>query len=300
MSPSDRILGCILGGALGDAVGGPYENRPLPIRINPDAALRLSDDTQLTLLTCDALVHTGRPDPQHIAAAFAASFQQRQLNGLGASTFKALQELAAGGHWALVGSKGEFAAGNGPATRIAPLAFLLDASNTTDRQTIRDVCRITHHNDEAYCGALAIVVAIQLAFRGRWRGGEGLIREVSLHLPDSAVRDRLTAMAADSADAPFDDIARRFGTSGHVVESVPLAMIAAERLGEFGFRAVIEEIIAVGGDTDSTASIAGQICGTCGAHQGLPQDWLDRLPDVQDIRRTADRFAKYVETSVNR
>jgi len=295
MSPSDRIIGCILGGALGDAIGGPYENSPPPISLKPDAALRLSDDTQLTLLTCEALVDAGRPDPQCIATAFAASFQQRRLNGLGASTFKALEELAAGGHWALVGSKGELAAGNGPATRVAPLAFLLDPSNSTDRQTIRDVCRITHHNDEAYCGALAVVVAVQLAFRGRWTGGGGLVREVSLRLPDGAVRDRLDAMSANFADAPLAEIGRRFGTSGHVVESVPLALMAAERLDAIGFRAVIEEIIMAGGDTDSTASIAGQICGTCGGQRVLPPGWLDRLPDVPDIRRTADRFAKYVE-----
>lgn len=126
MTLADRIGGCILGGALGDALGGPYENCPAPVALWADAPLRLSDDTQLTLATCESIVRVQRPDPECIAAAFATLFQQRRLRGLGASTFKALQELAAGGHWALVGGKGDRSAGNGPATRIAPLAFLLD------------------------------------------------------------------------------------------------------------------------------------------------------------------------------
>ncbi|HWB13872.1 MAG TPA: ADP-ribosylglycohydrolase family protein [Pirellulales bacterium] len=297
MSPSDRILGCLLGGALGDAMGGPYENKPSPIRLIADVPLRLSDDTQLTLSTCEAIVEAGRPSPQLVAAAFAALFQQRGLRGLGASTYKALQELAAGGHWALVGGKGELAAGNGPATRIAPLAFLLDPSSSSDRQIIRDVCRITHHNEEAYCGALAVVRAIRLAFRGCWRAGRGLLHEVALGLPDCAVRDRLTAMSPDFASVPLAEIARRFGTSGHVVESVPFALMAAEHLGEMSFSAVIEEVVMAGGDTDSTASMAGQICGTCVGQQALPDDWLDRLPEAHDVRRTADCFARFVDSS---
>lgn len=56
-------------------------------------------------------------------------------------------------------------AGNGAAMRIAPLAFHVDPALAQDRQVIRDVCRITHHNDEAYVGALAIVGAVRsLAF----------------------------------------------------------------------------------------------------------------------------------------
>ena len=45
---------------------------------------------------------------------------------------------------------------DGAAMRLAPLAFVLDSDRDDDRRTIRDVCRITHRNDEAYVGGLAI------------------------------------------------------------------------------------------------------------------------------------------------
>ena len=295
MTLSDRVCGCILGGAIGDAMGGPYENASPPIRLDPDAPSRLSDDTQLTLATCEAIIAAGHADPECIAATFAALFQQRRLVGLGASTFKALEDLAAGGHWALAGARGEQAAGNGSAIRIAPLAFLFDPSEDHARQVIHDVSRITHHSDEAYCGALAVVTAVRSAFTGSWQGGSGLLSRVGSLLPDSAVRDRVRALESDFVDAPLGDLARRFGTSGYVVESVPFAIAAAERLDRIGFRAIIEQVIQAGGDTDSVASIAGQICGTCLGPNALPKDWLERLPGLVQVGKTAQSFATYVE-----
>jgi len=49
-----------------------------------------------------------------------------------------------------------------------PLAFLLEPARPVDRTVIRDVCRITHQNDEAYAGALAVVVAIRSVLSGTW------------------------------------------------------------------------------------------------------------------------------------
>jgi len=87
-------------------------------------------------------------------------FRARRIRRMGSSTLKALRDLDAGGHWVLVGRRGEHAAGNGAAMRIAPLAFCTDPSTSLGRQMIRGVCRITHHSEEAYVGALAVVLSI--------------------------------------------------------------------------------------------------------------------------------------------
>ena len=131
----DRILGCILGGAIGDAFGRPYENLRPPIVICDADEWRLSDDTQLTLATCEAIAaNNGVVDPAVIAERFAHWHRARRVTGMGSSTLKALTELVAGGHWALVGGKGERAAGNGAAMRAAPLAFCLDPTDDSRRQ----------------------------------------------------------------------------------------------------------------------------------------------------------------------
>ena len=115
-----------------------------------------------------------------------------RIRGIGSSTLKALRDLEAGAHWALAGAKGERAAGNGAAMRAAPLAFVLDPEDARDRATFRDACRITHHHDEAYAGALAVMLAIREVLR---EGTEDFVASVVEHLPDSAVRDEGEAVA---------------------------------------------------------------------------------------------------------
>src|SRR4051794_30405994 len=122
----DRVLGCILGGAIGDALGGPYEGQPGPLTVQPDLPWGLSDDTQLTLATCEAIIATGAITPASIADRFTAWFRSGRITGMGASTLKALRDLSAGAHWALAGRKGDRGAGNGAAMRVAPLAFCID------------------------------------------------------------------------------------------------------------------------------------------------------------------------------
>jgi ADP-ribosylglycohydrolase len=287
----DAILGCIVGGAIGDAAGAAFEGSPdgpAP-RMSSRADWRLTDDTQLTLATCEALTERGTPDPAHIADSLLRWFRARRLSGLGASTLKALRDLDAGAHWALAGRKGERAAGNGAAMRIAPLAFCVNPLEVESRRLIRDVCRITHHSDEAYIGAFAVVLAI-----GAARGGERSLEWIASQLPDTSVRDRLLGYAALPAEETLAEAARRYGASGYVVESVPLALLAARQVGRLGFAGMLEQVIAAGGDTDTNAALACQVAGTALGFVGLPSELLGSLPQAELVLGIARAFAENV------
>ncbi|MBO0726263.1 MAG: ADP-ribosylglycohydrolase family protein [Blastocatellia bacterium] len=289
----DRILGCILGGAIGDAFGRPYENLRPPIVISEADEWRLSDDTQLTLATCEAIAsNVGSADPAVIAERFAHWHRARRVTGMGSNTLKALTELVAGGHWALVGGKGERAASNGAAMRAAPLAFCLDPNDDAERRTIRDVSRITHHHEEAYAGALAVVVAVRAAAGGLWDGSNDLLRLVVEALPDTQTRDRLVSMTEIEEELPLREIARRFGCSGYVAESVPLALCGASRIRNLDFKAVLIELIVCGGDTDTNASIAGQVTGALIGRNWLPKEMIARTPDLRLVESVTNAFAE--------
>lgn len=291
---TDRVLGCLYAGAIGDAVGYPYEGQRGPICIDPHREWQLSDDTQLTLATCAAIVAERGVSPQRIAGQLADGYRARQFSGLGASTLKALSELAAGGHWALVGRKGEMAAGNGAACRIAPLAFVMSVEDVADRQTIRDVCRITHHNDEAYLGALAVLTAVQWAAGGRWQGESDLLERIAATLPDCRICDRLNELGRQRLSLTIEQAASKFGCSGFVVESVPLALYSATMLQAIGFQRTIESIVSAGGDCDTIASMAGQVMGAFCGLPGLPQAHVDRVSGLSGFRDIAHEFADFV------
>lgn len=284
---ADRIRGSLLLGALGDALGSAVEGM-IPAS-NPILHLGpITDDTQLTLATCVSIVAAGEVSPEHIAATFADWHLHRRFQGLGSSTLKALTDLTAGQHWALAGAKGERAAGNGAAMRIAPLAFCLNPDTSEDRRTMRDVCRITHHHDEAYIGALAIVLAIRgVAYDSV--PFAALLAHVASHIPDSQVRDRLREIL-DAQPRSIAAAAEQFGNTGFVADAVPFALFAASRCEDHSPHSILQQIIATGGDTDTNASLAGQILGAALGYATLPQQWMSQLNLDAELVAIVDQF----------
>lgn len=270
MTP-ESILGCILGGAIGDALGSACEGG---LAGKPE----LTDDTQLTLATCEALTGAAA-SPERIARSLLSWYRARRVTRMGSSTLKALRDLDAGAHWALAGCRGERAAGNGAAMRIAPLAFRVDSHTGPGRQLVREVCRITHHHEEAYVGALAILLAICHP--------AATLQEIAAHLPDTVVRDRLYLLHTASN---IQEAAKN-GTSGYVADSVPFALFASRQLPRLCFAVMLQEVIAAGGDTDTNASLAGQVAGASLGLSRLPQELLEGLPDRRWIEDIATRFA---------
>jgi ADP-ribosyl-[dinitrogen reductase] hydrolase len=275
---TDQVLGCFVGGAIGDAIGGISERK----------GISLSDDTQLTLATCEALT-TGQRSPAAVAENMLRWYREGRITGIGAATLKAMRDLHSGKHWALAGARGEMAAGNGAAMRIAPLAFVVNPFSLPDRVFVRDVSRITHHSDEAYIGALAVLVAMHLNESSRLT-----LATVSEQLPDSRVRDRLIEMSAVS-EMPLSRLAADFGATGYVVDAVPLAIVAATRMSAGTFEQTLYELNEAGGDSDTIGSIAGQIAGTRIGLAALPDRLLALLPAEPPVLAIARAFANAVD-----
>jgi ADP-ribosyl-[dinitrogen reductase] hydrolase len=270
---------------MGDAWGSGYENLPKQVDdrttfyLVPPPVRRprwqLTDDTQLTLRTLEALCQQPVLSPARLATCLVEAYTRGQLTGLGASTVHALRGLQVGGHWSQVGRGGEYGAGNGAAMRSAPFAFWPQL----DRAQLWDFCRLTHHHEEAYVGALALVLAIRAVLSGQWTGAESLLALLVPQLPDTRVRDRLLAIHALPGPPTIAEVAR-LGTSGYVVDSVPFALFCAAQAPQLGFTPMLAAIMRAGGDTDTNASLAGQVVGTLLGPAQLPPALLRQLTQV--------------------
>ena len=292
MTKQDQLAGCIIGGAIGDAWGSIHETAT----VKQEAATfylgrvpvakpswMFTDDTQLTLATLEALLVTDKLSPAKLAESFTAYYRRGMLTGLGASTLQALRELEAGGHWSQVGRSGEYGAGNGAAMRIAPVAFW----EQYERADIYDFCRITHRNEEAYVGALAVVLAIRAILTKQWTGGPNLLELLITQLPYTRTRDRLLELDALPHTSSIADAAK-LGTSGYVVDSVPFALFCAARVPQLDLTEMYKAIIAAGGDTDTNASIAGQVAGTLLGLSQIPTELkvsLQKVPGYDWLAR---------------
>lgn len=285
---SEKFEACIIGGAIGDAWGSSYENE---VQIDTSKTYILgrtpenkrtwaiTDDTQLTLASCEALSDDKGFSPKLLSEYFIKYYKERKLTGIGASTLKAIIELEEGGHWSQVGRSGEYAAGNGAAMRIAPFAFI----KTISREDVRDVCKITHKNDEAYTGALAVFLSIKAIINKEWNGNNNLFDLLIPQLPDTRVRDRLIEINSMGENRPISDISK-LGNNGYVVNSVPFAIFAASQILKLGITNMFQTIIDLGGDTDTNSSIAGQIAGTLIGLENIPDELLSQLKTLDEFK----------------
>jgi ADP-ribosylglycohydrolase len=119
---------------------------------------------------------------------------------------------------------------------------------------------------------------------------------VAAKLPDSRVRDRLRDLADACATNRLTEYAQRFGASGYVVDSVPLAIMAASELPGVGVARAIQSAVECGGDTDTIASMAGQIIGSAVGQAALPRELVACLPDLESVMATAQAFADFVDS----
>ena len=102
--------------------------------------------------------------------------------------------------------------------RIAPLAFALDSDSADSRRSIRDVARITHRNEEAYAGALAVVLSVRYAAKNS--SLKGMLSLLKESLPDTRVREALDTIEENGARLGCDSLPRKYAEPFLELESV--------------------------------------------------------------------------------
>ncbi|MBL8799715.1 MAG: ADP-ribosylglycohydrolase family protein [Planctomycetia bacterium] len=291
----DRIAGVILGTAVGDALGVPREglSRRRARRLFGDPPLQhafvlgrgmISDDTEHTCLTGQALLRSPA-DPERFARSLAWGLRCWLLGmpaGIGRATLRAILKLWLGFPPA---RSGVWSAGNGPAMRAALLGVCLDGGALRDY--VRASTRLTHTDPRAEQGALLVALAGRHGLERGAAGVNGLeflqarmdeqgrddpeLQQSLLRLAEHLQRN---APAAELADA----LGLQAGVSGYIYHTVPLCLYCWLRWpGDF--RRAVEEVIALGGDADTTGAIVGGIAGATLGAQGIPSEWLDGLLD---------------------
>jgi ADP-ribosyl-[dinitrogen reductase] hydrolase len=76
----------------------------------------------------------------------------------------------------------------------------------------------------------------------------------------------------------------RMGTNGYVINSVPFSIYAATQAAKIGLHDMYKSIIEAGGDTDTNASLAGQIAGALLGIENVPSELISTL-------KTLDKYA---------
>jgi ADP-ribosylglycohydrolase len=316
----DQFQGCLLGGAVGDALGSPveFDRRDAILREYGPGGIRdfdgeygrcgaITDDTQMTLFTAEGILRH-REGGNRMEAMRQAYDRwlvtqgnrppyQPDLSGW-LFEVKALHSRRAPGNTCLTAlmskPEGELfvvkndSKGCGGVMRVAPIGLVAEDPYDYAAQA----AALTHGHPLGYqaSGAMALLISHTLT-------APSLLEAARRTLADLPEDGRPMASwiqrAIDYArcDRPAETCIEELGEGWVAEESLAIALFCALRADDLE-QAVI---LAVNhdGDSDSTGSIAGQICG---AHYGItaiPDRWLSKV-ELQDvIQRIADDLYDY-------
>jgi ADP-ribosyl-[dinitrogen reductase] hydrolase len=296
------LAGCLLGTAVGDALGLASEGLS-PRRqalLFPDAGRyhllpfgrgMCSDDTEHTVMVAQSLIRAaafagGRQDAQVFRTGLAWRLRWWLLGlpaGIGLATLKGILKL-----WLFLPQRwqGSFSAGNGPAMRSALIGVYWAGEPDLMRRHVEASTRLTHSDPKATQAALAVAVAADMAAQqgGRVDPADYARRMQSVLGPEGAELALLidqVAAAVQAAQSTQDfaaamGLAR--GVTGYSFHTVPIAL-HAWLSHPADYRGAVLAAIRCGGDTDTVAAITGAIAGAGCGRQGLPAEWLGRLAE---------------------
>ncbi|GAA1844382.1 ADP-ribosylglycohydrolase family protein [Agromyces salentinus] len=326
----DRTEGCLLGGAVGDALGYPIEfatgDEIVEFAVSPGGFPigdgSISDDTQLTLFTAEQLAalevdderavrqasHTAnrhwyrtqtssRPDDGGTGLAAEPWLYARRAPGatmMGSIGAVAQQQDADQVVDASNGSKG-----CGTVMRAAPYGLITRWSPRRAFDAAASAAALTHGHRTASTAAGAMAMIVRLLVVGS--------------LPVDAVRRTIDFLAVAVADGDGDgetiealraayELVLAGGPSRARVQSLGSGWTAEEALAiaVYAFLAFPEParvvdalVLAVShdGDSDSTGAICGNLLGAAHGRGALPADLADHVEGRATILRVAEKLA---------
>jgi ADP-ribosylglycohydrolase len=307
----DLLSGCVLGQALGDALGFVVEaESPEVAHEYVEGFLRTgratersprgfpfgqySDDTQLARELLLSFLDAGGWSPPAFAARIARLFRDKKDVGAGPGTREAAHRLLAGVSWDAAGTPAPYA-GNGSAMRAGVLGILLPDRGSMI-EIAREQSRITHLDPRCAAGAVVIARAVALAARREPLDPLAFVSDLAdcAAEDDASVASSIAGLADWWSYSPEHAAGQLHragldpshidswqGISAFVTPSVLWSLYAFLHSPN-DYWETICTAIWVGGDTDTMAAMAGAISGARLGHISLPASLLSRLTDQEE------------------
>jgi ADP-ribosyl-[dinitrogen reductase] hydrolase len=300
------MTGLLLGTAVGDSLGLAREGMsahraarfyrgPLRQHLVLGRGM-LSDDTEHACMTAQALL-ASRDDPQRFARALAWKLRWWLLGAPIAIGWGTLRGIARSWIGFSPARSGVWSAGNGPVMR-APIigAYIEDVERIAP--FVEASTAITHRDPRAHAGALAIAIAAHHAARSSRVDAAVVLRDIRARVADLELLELLGrvehALAGGHPPARLAaELGLEDGVTGYVHHTVPICLHAWLR-APHDFARVVGDVVALGGDTDTTGAIAGALAGATVGASGIPPAWLaitDWPRSLSWIRALAERVA---------
>ncbi len=297
-------MGSVLGLALGDALGAPFEGRRAGDVPDPIPALELpwaggpagstTDGTAMARNLVRSLAERGGFDSEDLVARHVEWFRSDPPD-VGILTRRVLTRVARGEEAseaarAVWGERGpEVSAGNGSVMYCAPLGLVYANGAEELVELAPRLSALTHFDERCRTAVLAVTLTAAALVRGQSAAG--------------AIGDALQTVAEREGGEELEYLVEMAGVSrridgpdmGFCLFTAGVGMQALLGTGEF--ETEVRRVVSLGGDTDTNAAVAGALLGVLVGEEGLPAEWLERLKDRVAITAEAETLIALAQRS---
>ena len=264
-------MGNFLGAIAGDIIGSVYEWHNVSnydnIELFKDGC-HFTDDTVLTCAVAKWLIEDKELSNEYLAKCLKKLGKKYPGAGYGSKFLKWLHQEG-------IDPIGSF--GNGSGMRVSPVAYF--ASDYDEAlELAKKSAEVTHNHEEGIKGAQAITSAIYMASTGANK---------------DEIRETIKNDFGYDVDRKWEDLVNdrhKFDATCQV--TVPEAIIAF--LESTDYIDAIKKAIAIGGDSDTIADMAGAIAG---AYYGVPQ-WVQEAAFsslTTELQNVVTNFEEFIE-----
>jgi ADP-ribosyl-[dinitrogen reductase] hydrolase len=296
----ERVIGSILGLAVGDALGAPFEFRrrtqvafPLPAFELPWMGLppgTWTDDTAMARNLSRSLIDHGGALDLDDALARHVDWLRSDPPDVGNQTRLALLEASTGTpepSRVVFERRGpEVSAGNGSVMYCAPLGVVRAHQPELLVDEAPALSRLTHWDGRCQTACLAVTTAVAALVRGE--EADAAVLSGLAVVADREGGEELEFLVGEAGRArPIDGPDQGFAlfTAGIALQ------VAGE---ELGFEEGLRHVVGLGGDTDTNAAVAGALLGAANGVEAVPAGWLALLSEVDGLRNEAGSLASLV------
>ncbi len=288
-----RYRGCLLGLAVGDALGTTLEFSPPgtftpidnligggPFDLKPG---QWTDDTSMALCLAASLIEQHGFDPIDQLQRYVRWRSEGYMSSTGrcfdcGTTVRRALSRFEYTHEPYPGSTDPYTAGNGSIMRLAPVVLYYAPQSEQATHYAAESSRTTHGAPEAVDACRYFAALILAALQGK-------SKEEVLSDQNTSFAPKIAAIAGGSYKWKQPPEIR--GT-GYVVDSLEAALWAFHHSSSYREGALLA--VNLGNDADTTGAVYGQLAGAFYGEDGIPATWRDTIAQRELIVDLANKL----------
>ncbi|TFG07728.1 MAG: hypothetical protein EU539_04125 [Promethearchaeota archaeon] len=330
MNELDKFKGTLIGLAIGDTLGQPFEgklrkiihskfdNFETFIQKNRKKFKTYTDDTQLTLHTAKALIRGNGFNINNFISEYVKWLDDPPINP-GYGCISSVKKLKYGIPWEKAASN---SGGNGAAMRIAPIGLFYNKHLKGLESAAMKSSILTHSHPAAIAGSIIIARAIAYLVEKdlknpfsledffeviissisgtqdeTWNEFIELLQKLKANL-DLSIEAGLIKFSQAGVKSPYfiEDYLGQAFVHPYAMSTVLCSLfIFLKNLNSF--KDCIYELTTSGGDTDTVGAIGGSLSGAYHGYSKIPPDLVKLVKNYKNIKKLSEElYVSYKKT----